>query len=86
MQKYIQYLIGHLKMAAVLLQNIRNVIKCKHCGDAIESKYFHDFVTCSCGCFRMNGDHDYLRRCFMNSKDIDYIDLSEYIEVDENNV
>lgn len=26
MQKYIQYLIRHLKMAAVLLQNIRNVI------------------------------------------------------------
>ncbi len=26
----------------------RNRAKCKHCGDVVESKYGHDFVTCSC--------------------------------------
>lgn len=26
----------------------RNRAKCKNCGDIIESKYGHDFVTCSC--------------------------------------
>lgn len=65
---------------------IRNTIKCKHCGDIIESTSCHNFVTCSCGCCSVDGGHDYLRRCFMHSKDEDYIDLSECVEVDENNV
>lgn len=26
----------------------RNRAKCKNCGDIIESKYQHDFVTCTC--------------------------------------
>lgn len=55
---------------------IKNVIKCKHCGDVIESTYRHDFVTCSCGCCSVDGGLDYLRRCYMNSEDEDYIDLS----------
>ncbi len=28
---------------------IRNKIKCKHCGDIIESINVHDFKFCSCG-------------------------------------
>ncbi len=27
---------------------MRNRAKCKNCGDVIESKYRHDFVSCSC--------------------------------------
>ena len=55
------------------------MIKCRHCGDMIESTYRHDLVTCSCGCCSVDGGHDYLRRGFMNSKD-DYEELSEIAE------
>ena len=63
---------------------IRNAIKCKHCGDVIESTYCHNFVTCSCGCCSVDGGLDYLRRCFKNSEEEDFIDLSEVIITDEN--
>lgn len=33
------------------------------CGDIIESKSVHDFVTCSCGSCSVDGGYDYLRRC-----------------------
>ena len=39
-----------------------NKIKCKHCGDIIESKYRHDFVKCSCGKVAVDGGHAYLKR------------------------
>lgn len=42
---------------------IRNRIRCKRCGDIIESKSRHDFVTCKCGTCSVDGGHDYLRRC-----------------------
>lgn len=64
---------------------IKNAIKCKHCGDVIESTYRHDFVTCSCGCCSVDGGLDYLRRCFMNSEAEDYIDLSETVSDEYNN-
>lgn len=60
---------------------VRNAIQCKHCGDIIESTYRHDFVTCSCGCCSVDGGLDYLRRGFKHSKDEDFIDLSESIEI-----
>ena len=43
---------------------IRNAIRCSICGDEIESKHRHDFVTCKCGACSVDGGHDYLRRCF----------------------
>ncbi len=54
---------------------IRNAIRCNRCGDVIESVHRHDFKTCSCGCVSVDGGHDYLRRCFVNSP-ADYTDLS----------
>ena len=69
-----------------MLTIIRNAIQCKHCGEVIESTYRHDFVTCSCGCCSVDGGHDYFRRGFMHSKEEDYIDLSETLEVDKNNI
>ena len=42
---------------------IHNRIKCLKCGDVIESKYRHDYKTCSCGACAVDGGHDYLRRC-----------------------
>ena len=62
---------------------IRNAILCKHCGDIIESTYRNNFISCSCGCCCVDGGHDYLRRGFMHSKEEDYTDLSDIIEVDE---
>ena len=41
---------------------INNKIKCKKCGDVIESEYTHDFRMCRCGACAVDGGHDYLRR------------------------
>ena len=47
---------------------IRNALRCKNCGEVIESKSRHDFVVCKC--FResdgktgiaVDGGHDYFR-------------------------
>jgi len=53
---------------------VRNAIRCNICGDEIESKHRHDFVTCKCGACSVDGGHDYLRRCF-KEKDC-YTDIS----------
>lgn len=58
---------------------IVNKIRCKKCGDIIESKSRHDFVTCKCGKVSLDGGHDYIRRC-ADSLD-DYEELSEYENV-----
>lgn len=54
-----------------------NKIKCKKCGDIIESKSVHDFVTCKCGAVSVDGGHNYIRRCGSQE---DFEDLSEYEE------
>lgn len=63
---------------------LKNALKCLRCGDIIESKHRHDFQTCSCGNFSVDGGHDYIRRVYgqgMLKKD--FIDLTEYEEDDE---
>ena len=55
---------------------IKNAIRCKKCGDIIESVSVHDFKSCSCGACSVDGGHYYLRRC-ANSLD-EFIDLSEF--------
>lgn len=57
----------------------KNAIRCKHCGEIIESTSVHDFKFCSCESVAVDGGHDYLRRCFNTSPD-DFEDLSEFIE------
>lgn len=61
---------------------IKNIIRCNHCGDVLESVYTHDFKTCKCGTVSVDGGHDYLRRCF-NTLD-DFTDLSLFKNTDEN--
>lgn len=63
----------------------RNAIKCKHCGDVIESFSVHDFKSCSCGACAVDGGHDYLRRGFLYSKEEDFVELSEVVEVSDDN-
>ena len=54
-----------------------NRIKCKKCGDIIESKNRHDFVTCKCGYVAVNGGNAYLRRTGNRE---DWEELSEFTE------
>lgn len=53
-----------------------NKIQCKFCGDIIESTHVHDFKYCKCGKVAVDGGHEYLRRCFLETPN-DYIELSE---------
>jgi|GEM_PF-5775461 len=41
---------------------VRNAIRCRACGDEIESTHRHDFKFCGCGAVAVDGGHDYLRR------------------------
>lgn len=61
---------------------IKNAIRCKKCGDIIESKTTHDLVTCKCGCCSVDGGKQYIRRLFDNSPD-DFEELSEYVEIED---
>lgn len=41
---------------------IRNMARCKLCGDIIESRTTHEFRWCSCGAVAVDGGLSYLRR------------------------
>ena len=51
-----------------------NAIKCKLCGEIIESTEQHEYVSCKCGACAVDGGLEYLRRSFQ-SKDC-YFELS----------
>ena len=53
---------------------ISNKIKCKKCGDIIESKSTNDYKKCSCGAVAVDGGKDYLKR--MGNEE-NYEELSE---------
>lgn len=61
---------------------IKNRIKCRTCGDIIESVYRHDFRSCSCGRVAVDGGHDYLRRGYIDSR-ADYEELSVFAPDEE---
>ena len=44
-------------------QIFHNRIRCRKCGDIIESFSVHDFRQCSCGAAAVDGGKEYLRRC-----------------------
>lgn len=56
-----------------------NKIRCKKCGDVIESIQRHDFKYCSCKSVAVDGGKDYLRRLGNRG---DWEELSELILVD----
>lgn len=39
-----------------------NRCKCRKCGDVIESKSVHDWVSCGCGAIFTDGGTEYVRR------------------------
>ena len=60
----------------------RNRIRCKRCGDIIESKHTHDFVWCSCGSCAVDGGTSYLKRAWdgkVNNPDEVWEEMSEYV-------
>lgn len=52
---------------------ISNKIKCKKCGDIIESKSTNDLKRCSCGAVEVDEGTEYLNRI---GNENDYIELS----------
>lgn len=58
----------------------RNAIQCKLCQTVVESKNVHDYVTCRCGHVSVDGGLSYLKRSGYGN----YIELSEYEEIDNN--
>lgn len=60
-----------------------NKIRCTLCGDTIESKYRHNFVSCSCGRVSVDGGREYRKISFTLLSD--YEDLGEYEEVVSDN-
>ena len=50
-------------------KEIRNMAKCLLCGEIIESKYTHDFVTCKCGNLSVDGGLDYFKRSLLHGTD-----------------
>jgi len=61
----------------------RNALKCLGCGDIIESKHRHDFVTCSCGSWSVDGGLSYIKRSFKEDPFVAQIDLSEWEDDNE---
>ena len=57
-----------------------NRIKCKRCGDIIESYDVHNFKWCSCKSAAVDGGREYLRR--LGSPE-DYEELSHHIQLAE---
>ena len=62
---------------------ISNKIRCKFCGDIIQSNSVHDFRRCKCGKCSTDGGLEYVQRSFdgENGSDV-FEDLSQYLEVE----
>ena len=60
---------------------IRNAIRCKKCGDEIESTHGYDFKYCSCGSVFIDGGREYGRYGYPGGNIEDWIEnLMEYEE------
>ena len=57
-----------------------NKIRCKKCGDVIESKSVHDFKFCKCETVAVDGGHNYLRRL---GEPENWENLSEYEVIED---
>lgn len=55
-----------------------NKIRCKKCGDIIESTWVHDFKQCKCGAVAVDGGHEYMKRL---GNVEDWEELSEWQKV-----
>lgn len=53
---------------------MRNRAKCRLCGDIVESKHQHDYVSCSCEEIAVDGGNAYHRACFKNRENFIALD------------
>ena len=60
-----------------------NKIRCKKCGDIIESFSVHDFKFCQCRSVAVDGGHAYLRRLGDRNdwEDLSHLPVMQYIDV-----
>lgn len=66
---------------------IVNKIRCKFCGDIIESRGVHDFVRCRCGKCSTDGGREYAQRSFFTDNPEDtYEDMSVYVNTETNEI
>lgn len=65
-----------VKIISIAVQ-YKNKVKCKLCGDIIESKNTHDFQKCKCGAIFVDGGLSYRRMGF--PADMQPEDVIEYI-------
>lgn len=49
-------------------KKMRNRVQCLLCGEVIESKFRHDYVTCKCGNVSVDGGKDYCKVNFKTNK------------------
>jgi hypothetical protein len=56
---------------------LRNRVRCRRCGDEVESTHRHHFARCRCGVIAVDGGRVYLRRVG-NLEDFE--ELSEFSE------
>jgi hypothetical protein len=52
---------------------MRNRARCRRCGDVIESRHRHDFVSCGCRAIFVDGGMDYLRAGFDHPDDFEWM-------------
>lgn len=55
---------------------IINKVRCKKCGDIIESKHTHDMVWCKCKSIAVDGGNEYQRLTWTEGKMDDLVDIS----------
>lgn len=60
---------------------IHNRLRCKECGDIIESLTVHHYIECSCGKCAADGGKEYIRRVY--AYEGAYEELSEVEEWDD---
>ena len=62
---------------------IVNRIRCKQCGEVIESTHVHDFKMCSCGSCGVDGGQSYLRRLYKTEDCYEELSVVEQVAEDK---
>ena len=57
-----------------------NRIRCKKCGEVIESMSVHDFKRCKCGNCFVDGGHEYYRAGAEDINDVEFLGESEWVD------
>ena len=55
-----------------------NKARCRKCDEIVISAHRHDYQRCSCGRIAVDGGREYLKRAFIDQRDIE--ELTEYFE------